>query len=56
MPRKKSERELEQIAGNLEYGKEKLKVFIADIVPSNCCKRENMENRMIEVENLVNTF
>ncbi len=56
MSRKKSERELEQIAWNLEYGKEKLKVFIADILPNNCCKRANMKDRMIEVENLVNTF
>ncbi len=56
MTRKKSERELEQIVWKLEYAKEKLKVFIADIVPNKCCKRENMEDRMIEVENLVNTF
>ena len=56
MPRKKSERELEQIQKNLEYSKEELRVFIADVLPKECCKRENMEDRMLELENLVNTY
>ena len=51
-----SQRELEQKQAKIEYGKETLKVFIADVLPSECCKRENMEDRMIEMENLVNTF
>ncbi|MDD3303206.1 MAG: GTPase HflX [Candidatus Gracilibacteria bacterium] len=55
MRERKSERELEQIQQNLEYKNEQLKVFIADIIPT-CCARENMEDRMIEVENLVNTY
>lgn len=55
MPRVKSERELEQIQAKVWYWKETLKVFIADIIPT-CCARENMEDRMIEVENLVNTY
>ncbi len=56
MTRKQSERELEQLSQNLEYSKKQLKIFIVDIIPSECCKRENMENRMVETENLVNTF
>lgn len=56
MPREKSQRELEQIQKNIEYGNKKLKVFIVDIVPSECCKRENMEDRMLELENLVTSF
>ncbi len=56
MNRQKSERELEQISQNLEYGNEELKVFVADILPSECCKRENMKDRMLETQNLVNTF
>lgn len=55
MPRIKSERELEQIQQKVWYGKEPLKVFIADIIPT-CCARENMDDRLIELENLVNTY
>ena len=55
MPRIKSERELEQIQAKVWYWKETLKVFIADIIPT-CCARESMDDRMIEVENLVNTY
>ena len=51
-----SERELEAIQTKIGQGKEKLKVFIADIIPSECCQRENMEDRMRELENLVTTF
>lgn len=50
-----SERELEarqaQI-GNLKN----LRVFIADIVPPSLEKREAMEDRMLELENLVTTY
>ncbi len=55
MPRAKSQRELEQTQEKVWYWKETLKVFIADIIPT-CCARENMDDRMIEVENLVNTY
>ena len=53
---KKSWRELEQQQSKIEYQKDILKVFIADVLPTECCQRENMEDRMIEMENLVNTF
>ncbi len=56
MARQKSERELESIQNKVWYWNEILKVFIADIIPSECCKRENMENRMLELENLVSTL
>lgn len=52
----KSERELEQEQEQIEYSNKELKVFIADIIPLECCKRENMEERMLEIENLVNTY
>ncbi|NDK07804.1 GTPase HflX [Candidatus Gracilibacteria bacterium] len=55
MPRAKSQRELEQLQEKVGYSNETLKVFIADIIPT-CCARENMDDRMIEVENLVNTY
>ncbi len=55
MPRIKSDRELEQIQAKIWYWKETLKVFIADIIP-NCCARENMEDRIVELENLVHTY
>ncbi len=55
MPRIKSDRELEQIQQKVWYGKETLKVFIADIIPT-CCARENMEDRIVELENLVLTY
>ena len=32
------------------------KVFIADIVTSECCYRDDMVERMLELENLVDTF
>ena len=53
---KLSERELDAIQSKIGQGKEKLKVFIADIIPSECCQRENMGDRMRELENLVTTF
>jgi len=52
----KSERELESIQKNLEYQNKDLKVFLVDILPQKCCTRENMQDRMEEMENLVKTF
>ncbi|MDF1682515.1 MAG: hypothetical protein P1U46_01870 [Patescibacteria group bacterium] len=54
--RKTSERELEQIQQNLEYSGEELRVFVADIIPEDIEIRRNMEDRMNELENLVNTY
>ncbi|MDD5213386.1 MAG: 50S ribosome-binding GTPase [Candidatus Gracilibacteria bacterium] len=34
---------------------EKLKVFIADVAPT-CCRGEDLEDRLLELENLVNTY
>jgi 50S ribosomal subunit-associated GTPase HflX len=33
-----------------------LKVFIVDVLPSECCKRESMDERMVEMQNLVSTY
>ncbi len=52
----KSERELESLQKNLEYLNENLKVFLVDILPTECCTRENMQDRMLEMKNLVRTF
>ncbi|MCH8518189.1 GTPase HflX [Candidatus Gracilibacteria bacterium] len=50
-----SERELE--ARQAQVGEmENLRVFVADIVPPDMEKREAMEDRMIELENLVTTY
>ena len=54
--KKISERELEQLQGNLEYQKWVLKVFLADIVPKDVRLKQNMEDRMVELENLVKTY
>jgi GTP-binding protein HflX len=51
-----SERELEAIQQQIGKGKDPLRVFIADIISSECCQRENMEDRMRELENLVTTY
>lgn len=51
-----SERELEQIQSQIWKSGEALRVFIADIIPSECCLRENMDDRMRELENLVTTY
>jgi hypothetical protein len=56
MTRKKSLRELEQIQQNLEYQNDNLRVFIADILPKEIKDKKNMQDRMKELENLVNTF
>ena len=52
----KSERELEQMQQNLEYQDGELKVFVADILPKELHVRKQMEDRMVELENLVNTY
>ncbi len=56
MNRRVSERELEQLQQNLEYSNKELRVFVADILPEDAEIRHNMEDRMIELENLVNTY
>ncbi len=56
MSRQKSERELEQIQTNLEYNENELRVFVADILPKDYEIRKTMEDRMKELENLVNTY
>ncbi len=56
MNRKVSERELEQLQENLEYSGWELRVFLADILPEDIEIRHNMEDRMKELENLVNTY
>lgn len=56
MTRQRSGRELEQIQGNLEYSWEDLRVFVADILPKELNVRKQMEDRMIELENLVETY
>ncbi len=56
MTRKQSLRELEQIQQNLEYQNKQLRVFVADILPEDIEIRQNMEDRMVELENLVNTY
>jgi len=56
MTRKKSGRELEQIQTNLEYSGKNLKVFIADLLPIGCRSINDMEDRLLEVESLVNTY
>lgn len=56
MTRHISERELENLQANIEYSGEELRVFVADILPKDIEIRRNMEDRMIELENLVNTY
>jgi hypothetical protein len=51
----KNLRELEQFQENLEYQNKELRVFIADIIPSNL-KLQDSDDRMIELENLVTTY
>lgn len=51
-----SERELEQIQSQIGKNGEELRVFIADIIPSECCQRDNMQDRLREMENLVTTY
>lgn len=56
MSRQVSNRELEQFQENIEYLGWELRVFIADILPEDIEIRHNMEDRMKELENLVNTY
>lgn len=56
MTKKLSLRELEQQQETLEYQKWQLKVFIADVISTECCTRENMDDRMVELESLVMTY
>lgn len=56
MNKKVSERELEQMQENLEYSGWELRVFLADILSEDIEIRHNMEDRMRELENLVNTY
>lgn len=54
--RQTSERDLEQLQWNIEYHNWILKVFLADIVPKDVRLKQNMEDRMVELENLVKTY
>ncbi|MDD3144911.1 MAG: GTPase HflX [Candidatus Gracilibacteria bacterium] len=56
MSRQVSNRELEQFQENIEYLGGELRVFLADILPEDIEIRHNMEDRMRELENLVNTY
>ena len=49
-------REQEQAQANIEYQNQELKVVVADIVEFNNSKNENLEDRMVELENLVTTY
>jgi 50S ribosomal subunit-associated GTPase HflX len=40
----------------IEYLKDELRVFVADIVPYGEARDENLEDRMEELENLVSTY
>lgn len=51
-----SERDLEVLQAKVGEWKESLKVFIADILPHDLKEKKDMEDRMIELENLVTTF
>ena len=51
-----SERELEALQAKVGNGEEELKVFIADILPHDLQAKNDMKDRMIELENLVTTF
>lgn len=52
----KNLRELEQQQQSLEYQNKVLRVFIADVLPFEEKNSMDMEARMMEVENLVNTY
>jgi len=51
-----SERDLEALQAKVGSWDEPLKVFIADILPHDLKEKKDMEDRMIELENLVTTF
>lgn len=52
----KSERELEQQQQNVGKTGDQLKVFIADVLPRGCTTRVEIDDRMIELEELVKTY
>lgn len=52
----KNLRELEHEQEKLEYGEKELKVFIADVLPIALRHETDMQDRLLEVENLVNTY
>lgn len=53
----KNLRELEQIQEKLEYQNQWLKVFVAEVISFDDAKsKENLEDRMLELESLVNTY
>lgn len=56
MGRQISERELSQVQERIEYSGENLRVFVADILPYEIELKQNMEDRMLELENLVTTY
>ena len=47
---------LEQIQQNLEYHNKELKVFVADVLPLELRTQNDMQDRLLELENLVNTY
>ncbi len=51
-----SERDLEALQANVWMDGNELKVFLADIVPPDIVEKNKMEDRMLELENLVTTF
>ena len=51
-----SERDLESLQAKVWDGTEPLKVFIADILPHDLQAKKDMEDRMVELENLVTSF
>lgn len=56
MKQTKSQRALEQAQANLEYQADELRVVVADIVDDDAARTENLEDRMVELENLVTTY
>lgn len=51
-----SERDLEALQAKVGDWNEELKVFLADIVPPDVVEKNKMQDRMLELENLVTTF
>lgn len=51
-----SERDLEALQANVWMDGGELKVFLADIVPPDIVEKNKMQDRMLELENLVTTF
>ncbi len=51
-----SERDLEALQAKIGNGEQELKVFVADILPHDEAQIENLEDRMQELESLINTF